>query len=104
MPAAPSPKYSLADMQAKIEIGQYQITRSAKITAADLEMDEEDIKECICALTAAEFYKTMPSETVEGAFQDVYRTQFLAKSIYTKLTLGPRRKTVVISFKRDESA
>ena len=93
-------------MQAKIEIGHYQITRSARIGAAELEIDEEGIKECICNLTAVDFDKTVPSERVEGTFQDVYKTRFCGKPIYAKLSLaqGRGRRTVVISFKRDESA
>ncbi len=103
MTPSASPTYSLADAQKKIELGYVQITWSALEGAAELEFDEEDIKECVCGLTAYDFYKTMASETVEGAHQDVYKTQFCGKSIYTKLSFGPGNKSVVISFKGDES-
>jgi len=63
-----------------------------------------DILECVCELTPAHFYKTMPSEKPGGAFQDVYKTHWCGKPIYTKLNLSPpANKAVVISFTLDES-
>jgi hypothetical protein len=105
MEPSASPAYSLADMQAKIRIGHYAITTTARAGAASLGFDESDITECVCTLSAGHFYKSMPSESVPGTFQDVYRTEWDGKAIYAKLTLGAvGRRTVVISFKRDESA
>jgi len=46
----------------------------------------------------------MPSEKPGGAFQDVYKTHWCGKPIYTKLNLSPpANKAVVISFTLDES-
>ena len=107
MPLPNAPTYSLADMQEKMAIGHYQIWWSAMDGAARLELDEESVKECICGLTAEDFYKTMPSENenVPGEFQDVYKPEFYGRLIYTKLSMNPKcgRKTVVVSFKSDES-
>ncbi|MEE8551494.1 MAG: type II toxin-antitoxin system MqsR family toxin [Gemmatimonadota bacterium] len=97
------PTYSLADAQKKIELGYVQITWSALEGAAELEFDEEDIKECVCGLTTSDFDKTMPSHATPGTFQDVYKTEFYGKRVYTKLSLRPGNKPVVVSFKRDES-
>lgn len=99
----PAPAHSLAGMRAKIRFGHCQITRYAQDDAAQLGFDEEDIKECISALTPEEFHKTVISDVVEGDLLDVYKTVFCGKAIYTKLTLGVARKTVVISFHSDTS-
>lgn len=101
-----SPTYQLAQMQDKVRIGHFQIMKPAQEGAAELGLDEESIKECVCGLTPKDFYKTMPSKKVAGSFQDVYKTEFCGLPIYTKLSLslGRGRKTVVISFTRDESA
>jgi hypothetical protein len=99
-----SPTYSLSDLKAKVDIGHYAITLKAAGDAGSMGMDEEDITDCIRALTKADFYKTMPSDKVPGRFQDVYKTHWCGKPIYAKLTLGfPGNKAVVVSFKRDQS-
>ena len=99
-----TPMYDLADMQAKIKIGHCQITTRALRDASELGFDEVDIYDCACGLTHSDFHKTMPSETVEGVHQDVYKTTWCDVPIYTKLTYGVARKTVVISFHSDDSA
>ncbi len=108
MPPPDAPTYPLADMQEKVACGHYQLLQGARDGAARLDLDEEDVKECICGLTAEDFYKTMPSENenVPGDFQDVYKTEFYGRLIYTKLSMNPKcgRKTVVVSFKSDEGA
>lgn len=98
-----NPTYSLEDLQAKVRIGHYAITLRAAESAGEMGMDEGDIKECIRALTEADFYKTMPSDKVPGTFQDVYKTEWNGKPIYAKLTLrSPGSRAVVVSFKRDQ--
>ena len=104
MRGCPTPTYDLTEMQAKIKIGHCQITTSALRDASELGFDQVDIYDCACGLTHSDFYKTMPSETVEGVHQDVYKTTWCDIPIYTKLTYGVARKTVVISFHSDESA
>ena len=48
------------------------ITKSARVDAFLLNMDETDIAECICSfLTEDDFYKTMPSKTKAPLWQDV---------------------------------
>lgn len=103
MTSPTSPAHSLPEMQAKIKHGHCQIKKYAQIGAAQLDFDEEDIKECIRALTPEEFDKTVISNVVEGDLLDVYKTVFCGTPIYTKLTLGVARKTVVISFHSDTS-
>ena len=97
------PRYSLDELKAKVAIGHYQLMRKAREGAAELGLDEASIKECISELTAADFYKTMPTENkyVLGTFQDVYKNSFCGKSIYIKLSVANAhgRKAVVISFK-----
>lgn len=99
-----SPTYSLSDLKKKVEIAHYAITRAASEGAGAMGMDEEDIKGCIQALTAADFYKTMPSEKVPDTYQDVYKTRWYGKPVYAKFSLSPHGgKAVVVSFKRDQT-
>ena len=100
----PTPTYDLAELQAKVTHGHVQVTVRALRDAGAMGFDQIDIFECVCSLTYTNFYKTMPSETVNGVFQDVYKTRWCGVPIYTKLTYGDARKTVVISFHNDKSA
>ena len=97
------PTHPLSTIQDRVRIGHYRITRTAGRTAAMLGFDETDITSCVLQLTPQDFYKTMPSKTVPGSAQDVYRTEYLARSVYLKVTLGtPSRPAVIISFKQDD--
>ncbi len=54
----------------------------------------------ICSATDGDCYKTMPSNSIHGAFQDVYHlTTPLQDMAYAKFCLHPDSK-VVVSFKR----
>ena len=98
------PHYPLEEVKRAIRHGGYWITRRAGLDAADLYLDEEDIKNCVLRLEERHFSKTMPSVKRPGLNQDVYRCRYAGVSIYTKLQIGHGGQTVVISFKRDESA
>jgi motility quorum-sensing regulator / GCU-specific mRNA interferase toxin len=55
--------------------------------------------DCLLALTAADFYKSMESEAVPGLWQDVYRPVFEGLALYVKLQIWADGLVVVISFK-----
>ena len=92
----------MGGLQEALRQGAYWITRAAGQGAAALQLDEMDILECVMGLTTASYFKTMPSRTRPGCFQDVYRPRYQGLPIYLKLQMSPEGRAVVISFKRDE--
>jgi len=63
-----SPHYDLAKVRAAIWDGHYFITGRARRDAAEIVMDEDDIRECVLGLGREHFYKSMPSRKLEGLF------------------------------------
>lgn len=103
------PTYSLATVKAlAANPAARRLTVSAETSAlSELGMDRAAVFAAVAALTSADFYKTMPSETVEGLAQDVYRPRVVCPSypegvsVYCKVQLvGQRVVLNVISFKR----
>lgn len=73
-------------------------TSSSMTTISLLTLSVNGAVEIIGTLTPNEFYKTMPSNTHPGYFQDVYRVPYGDIELYVKFTdysSGP----VVLSFK-----
>ncbi len=95
------PTYALRDIQAAVAHGRYWITRSARTGAAQLELDEDDIRDCISQLRRSHFDKTMPSNLRHGLFQDVYRCGYCGHRIYLKVQMSLPDEAVVISFKEE---
>lgn len=95
-----APSYDLKALQDLVADGRYWITKVALNGAAELLMDEDDIKVCVLGLALDDFYKTMPAEQLAGRMQDVYRPTFQGERLYVKLQLGIQQNTVVISFKK----
>lgn len=104
MPPGRIPSYSLEAIKATVGRGRYFITRRAGTDAAALLFDEDDIKDCVLGLRERDFYKTMPSRSIEGLYQDVYRCRHRGLAIYAKLQITDAGCAVVMSFKRDERA
>lgn len=98
------PHHPLAQMQDLIAFGQYHVTYSALVGAAALYLNESDICACVRSLIDDDYEKTLASHAIPGTFQDVYRTRYQGFPVYLKLRLQEPPCTVVISFKRDESA
>lgn len=96
------PTYALDELRDALLRGAYAITASAFRGAAALYLDEDDIKACVTSLTPADFYKTMPSNTMPGLMQDVYKCRYCGYAVYLKVQIGNTGKMVVISFKQDE--
>src|SRR5215213_8775402 len=68
-----SPSFSLAHLKEMVAAGEYHVTDTARRDAEGLTFDEDDIVECIDALTEDDYSHTLVSETRPGSFQDVYR-------------------------------
>jgi motility quorum-sensing regulator / GCU-specific mRNA interferase toxin len=93
------PTYDLAWIQHKVRAGEYRTTRAAAAGASELGFDEGDIVACICALTWADFFKTMESDRRPGLWQDVYRPVYDGHQVYLKLQMHHDSQAVVIQFK-----
>lgn len=94
------PTYPLQEIKKLISENMYRITQSALNGALELNLDENDICECICdTLTEDDFYKTMPSEVMPSLWQDVYKVRFHRIPIYLKMQINKKKNVVVISFK-----
>jgi hypothetical protein len=76
---------------------------TATMHALLLGIDEQDIVDCVLALTPDDFYKTMPSEKRQDLFQDVYKPKYGGERLYVKLQGSTDGNTVIISFKRDNA-
>lgn len=102
------PAHSLATVKALARSGAANITRNAKLTAAnELGLDVVGVLSAVAALTAGDFYKTMESETFPGRFQDVYRPIVVCPSyttgvqVYCKIEVADGALILhVISFKK----
>ena len=92
--------YSLALIKKMIEEGHYDITLSARSTAAaDFAFKTEEITSTIQSLTHHSFYKSMTTHHNHRLWQDVYKPQIRGNTAYIKLQIA-NESTVIISFKR----
>ena len=99
-----TPRYTLVGIQRLVRERQYRITVAARRGASALYLDESDVLDAVLGLRESHFYKSMQSRTISGLFQDVYRCRYQSRAIYVKLQISRAGDTVIISFKRDESA
>jgi hypothetical protein len=94
--------YDLIEVQYEVKTLQ-----AAAFTASALNSGQNELgltlAEMIATVGSASvrnFYKTMPSQSIQGAYQDVYHLMTpLANVAYTKFCLHPESK-IVVSFKR----
>ena len=99
----PGQLYDLTRVVTLMATTRYRLTGRAVNEAGELGFDEDDIVECVCALTSAHFYKTMEADKRPGFWQDVYRTEHGGIPLYVKGQLegmNPDDLLVVIQFKR----
>lgn len=97
------PKYDLNKIKKLLcDSDSYHITLEAHHGAAELGyMDAESMIDVIENIQEDDFYKTMPSEKVQGLWQDVYRVNDGNNKIYIKLQLSVNgKKVVVVQFKK----
>jgi len=96
------PTYALATVQSQVNT-----LRAAAFTASAINGGQNELgltlAEMISTINSAgesDCYKTMPNNSIAGAFQDVYHIKTpLLDVAYAKFCLHPKSK-VVVSFKR----
>ena len=97
------PHYELEQIKHLVRTRRYYVTTQARLTAGRLELDEEDIFDCVLALTSADYCHSLPSETRPDHFQDVYQPTYQGRQLYVKLQAPPDEYVAIISFKENTS-
>jgi motility quorum-sensing regulator / GCU-specific mRNA interferase toxin len=92
-----SPHCKLSVIKALAQAGQVRTTHSARVGAAALGFDANDMLAVLMALTPADFYKSMTTHTDHTVWQDVYRPSTHAGDVYLKLTVIDA--VLIVSFK-----
>ena len=93
------PAYDLAIIKERVREGRWTAEGPALRGSAALEMDSEDIVECVTSLTRGDFHKTMASQSRPGMFHDVYKPFYYGQRLYVKVQLADDGDAVVIQFK-----
>jgi hypothetical protein len=103
MPDESHPTHDLENAKTSVRVGFVTYRMDALDGAVELELDRQDIADCLCALTPDDFYKTMPADNWPGCMQDVYRPTYKGIPIYLKFQLFPleTKRFHLVSFKRD---
>jgi motility quorum-sensing regulator/GCU-specific mRNA interferase toxin len=102
----PTPTYNLDGIKAAALAGDLNFTLSATKDATSMGFSSSDVRKVIANLRSDDFYKTMPSTNVPGAWQDIYKPVVPdVGQLYVKFGVGG--KTVVevklVSFKPSTS-
>ena len=94
------PHYGLATIQAAVRArGVDAFTASALIGALTMGISEEEAVAIVCAMSRADFFKSMTTHASSQIWQDVYHaTTASGKVAYVKVTQRPNG-AIVISFK-----
>jgi hypothetical protein len=96
------PTYALATVQSHVNTLKAAAFTASAINGGQIELGLT-LAEMISTINSAkesDCYKTMPNNSIDGAFQDVYHLMTpLSDVAYTKFCLHPLSK-VVVSFKR----
>ncbi len=66
-----------------------------------LEFDIDDALACLMALDSSGFHKSSPPKESRGGWRDIYKTTYLGKAIYVKITRSGAGPFLVESFKSD---
>ena len=93
------PAYDLEELKRRVAGGAFVVTQQARRDAYRLELDAEDVRDCILDLSPDDFYKSMESEKVPEQKQDVYHAQHNGLEMYVKLQARVDGPVVVVSFK-----
>lgn len=93
------PHYDLATVQAAVRVrGADAFTATALIGARAMGLEVAQAIEVVCAMTRADFFKSMTTHVSAQVWQDVYRPETPAGVAYVKVTLR-QDGSVVIQFK-----
>jgi len=98
------PHYALAEIQAALgDAAKLNRTVTAADSAAEMDLDDEDVAAVVRDLTRKDFYKSMTAIHNNKLWQDVYRPTVAGKELYVKFTKDAQGNYLLISFKESES-
>ena len=90
-----NPSYSLTEFKNS----DFEITRVAERTAANLGFNKKGIKEVISTMELKHFYKSMTSYANHKIWQDVYHVPYDDLILYIKFTQNIISEFTLLSFK-----
>ena len=90
-----TPTYNLEEFKNS----NFEITTTAKKTAADLGFDLDDINEVVATMKREHFYKSMTSYANHKIWQDVYHVPCENLILYVKFTQNVVSEFTLLSFK-----
>jgi len=100
MERAPEP-HDLLQIKFFVRFGaSRRLTNRARYDVMALGYEVDDVVDCICDLTEADFHKSEDSRDFPGRRLDVYLPDYLGKKIYVKLDLYDDY-VLVVSFHRE---
>ena len=92
-----TPHCKLSLIKAMTDLGKIRSTRSARVNAAALGLDDNAVLDVVKTLSSADFYKSMTTHADHRIWQDVYRPMTPAGQVYLKLTVID--DVLIVSFK-----
>jgi hypothetical protein len=97
------PTYDLLQVQYLVRLGGRVLTswEVARTIGRD-HFDDDDISDCLSALSSNDFHKTMVSEKDGVTMLDVYRPTYRNRRVYIKFKLTEDGRVYVLSFKEDD--
>ena len=90
-----NPTYSLEEFKRS----DFEITKTAQISALELEFDEDDIRKIVSTMKREHFYKSMTSYANHKIWQDVYHVPYEDLILYVKFTQNVISDFTLLSFK-----
>lgn len=92
-----TPHCRLSVVKALVSAGKVRATRTARIDARKLGIDEIDMLHVVMTLESSDFRKSMTTHADHKVWQDVYCPHTYAGNIYLKLTVVD--DVLIVSFK-----
>ena len=92
-----TPHCKLAVVKELAATGSVEFTRAARVGAAELNLDTNDVLETVLVLTMSDFYKSMTTHSDHRIWQDVCRPKTGPHTVYLKLTVMDN--LLIVSFK-----
>ncbi len=92
-----TPHCKLSIVHTLLAQGAVRVTRTAREGATALGFTEQDMYDVVRSLSSGDFYKSMTTHADHTIWQDVYRPQTRAGSVYLKLTVI--EDVLIVSFK-----
>jgi MqsR (Motility quorum-sensing regulator) toxin of toxin-antitoxin system len=99
MGAHETPRYDLDLIKLLVRSGRWTIGLTPAQHVRQMDMDVEDVADCLLRLRAEDYYKSLPCDHFPGVWQDVYRPAYGGRSLYVKVQCDEEVVTVA-AFKR----